>query len=163
MKIFPKLLLIAAVAMTAAWAAPQPKAAREPSPDQREITNFRLTTDNFNKYSNATAAMLKLTQSDAVLRKQMEEEQKGKTLDQGAAALGSHPSISATLHGAGLSPREYLVMTGAVIGSTMAVGMKKQGMIKEIPPSISPENAAFVEQNYEKVTALMQKMQEQNK
>jgi hypothetical protein len=49
-------------------------------------------------------------------------------------------------------------MTGTLMGATMAVGMKTQGQLKEIPPSVSPENAAFVEQNYDKINASMTKL-----
>ena len=37
----------------------------------------------------------------------------------------------------------------------MFVGMKKAGNIKEYPSSISPENAAFIEQNYDKLQGML--------
>jgi hypothetical protein len=41
----------------------------------------------------------------------------------------------------------------------MVVGMKKQGAIKAYPPNlITPENATFVEQNYDKLAELGKKM-----
>jgi hypothetical protein len=155
-----KLVFVAALSLTAISAAPQKGAT---DADEKEATNFRLTNDNFNKYATATTALMKVTQNDPALRKQVEESQQGKSLAQAVTALDKYPAITAPIHSAGLSTREYIVMTATIVSSTMAVGMKKQGMIKEIPSVVSPENAAFVEQNYEKISALMQKIQAANK
>ena len=46
-------------------------------------------------------------------------------------------------------------MTGALLSDVMAVGMKKGRTIKAYPATISPENAAFLEQNYDKIQALL--------
>jgi hypothetical protein len=153
------ILFLAALA----YAAPQSRPSRAADPDQQEITNFRLTTDNLAKYSATTEAVLKMMQADPNLKKQFPENQKNKTIAQAAESMEkNYPAVASAIRGAGMTPHDYLVMTGALIGSTMTVGMKKQGVLKEIPPSISPENAAFVEQNFDKVTTLMQKMQAAN-
>jgi hypothetical protein len=47
----------------------------------------------------------------------------------------------------------------ALLNDMMMVGMKMQGAIKEYPPnSVTPENAAFVQQNFDKLKALSRKM-----
>ena len=46
-------------------------------------------------------------------------------------------------------------MSGAIMADFLVVGMKKQGTIKEYPPSILPENAAFIEQNFDKLSAML--------
>jgi len=38
-----------------------------------------------------------------------------------------------------------------LINSAAAVQMKKAGTIKEYPDSVLPENAAFVDKNYERI------------
>ena len=132
--------------------------------DEQEITNFRLNMDNLAKFSNVSKTMMKMLHDDPSLNKRFNESQQNKTIAQTTENIEkNYPAVAAAIHGAGLSPHEYVVMTGTIIGTTMAVGMKKQGMIKTIPPSVSPENAAFVEQNYEKINSLMQSlMQAQN-
>ncbi len=55
--------------------------------------------------------------------------------------------------------REYSVMTMTLVTSAMAVGMKQQGYLKEMPPSVSAENVAFVEKNMDKITEMMSSMQ----
>jgi hypothetical protein len=159
MTIFPKCLLIAALSLSAAVAAPQ-KTRGGTDADERQVTAFRLSMDNFNKFGNASAALMKVTQGDPSLRKQMEEEQKGKNLQEETAALERHPSVVAAIRSAGLAAREYIVMTASIISTAMVVGMKKQGMITELPPIVSAENAAFVDQNYEKISAMLKKMQD---
>jgi hypothetical protein len=54
-------------------------------------------------------------------------------------------------------------MSATILTTGMVVGMRKQGAIKEIPPMVSAANAAFVEQNYDKISALLTKMQADNK
>ena len=69
------------------------------------------------------------------------------------------PQVAAVLHSHGLSTREYLLVTLAFINDVSFVGMKKQGMIKDYPPnSVTPENAAFVEANYDKLQQIGQKL-----
>jgi hypothetical protein len=46
-------------------------------------------------------------------------------------------------------------MSVSLIGGTMAVGMKKQGAIAEYPATLSPQNAAFLEQNFDRLQALL--------
>jgi hypothetical protein len=161
MTISPKFLLIAALSISGAGAAPQ-KSRGAIDADEREVTAFRLSMDNLIKFGNATSALMKITHDDPSLRKQMEEEQQGKNLQEETAALERHPTAVAAIRSAGLTPREYLVMTATIVSTTMAVGMKKEGMIKEFPAIVSAENAAFVNQNYEKISALLKKMQADN-
>jgi len=77
------------------------------------------------------------------------------TLDAGEKIINACPAAVADLKAAGIKPREFLIITGALIGDGMAVGMKKSGTIKQYPPSVSPENAAFVEQNFDKIQAII--------
>ncbi len=91
------------------------------------------------------------------------QEQKGKTITQAVAAMDKYPSVESAIRSGGLSVHEYIVMTATIMSTSMVVGMKKQGTIKEIPPMVSAANAAFVEQNYDRITALLSKMQADNK
>jgi hypothetical protein len=162
MKIRRSILLFAATLSLTSLAIPS-LAQRDTDPDEQEVTNFRLSMDNFNKFSSSTAALMKLTHADPKLRDQVTEEQKGKTIAQAVAAIDKYPSVVSAIKSGGLSVHEYIVMTATIMTSSMVVGMKKQGTIKEIPPMVSAANAAFVEQNYDKITALLTKMQADNK
>jgi hypothetical protein len=129
--------------------------------DNTEIRNYRLTMDKIQKASAATEAINKLLAAQPALKKQMDNENENdKSLDQRAKDLDTkYPQCAAVIHSNGLATREYIVVTLAVVGDVMMVGMKKQGMLKEYPAnSISPENAAFVEQNFDKISTLANKM-----
>jgi hypothetical protein len=153
-----RLIIAVCLASLSANAAPQGKSARREDPDMKEVTAFKLSMDNVNKFISASTALAKLQKENPDMRKSMDQETGPKTIDNSVKAIEKYPPVLAAIKDVGLSPREYVVMTGTLMGATMAVGMKKQGQLKEIPPSVSPENAAFVEQNYDKINASMTKL-----
>lgn len=125
------------------------------SADMKEIRDYRLTMDNIQRYLNA----FKVINNDAAAKKCGDTAKNdAKTLNDSEKALKSCAAAIADLDKAGIKPREFLVMTGALMNDFMTVGMKKAGQIKQYPPSISPENAAFIEQNYDKLQAMMSAM-----
>lgn len=138
-------------------------AQRQTNSDEQEVTNFRLTADNLNKFVASTTALMKLTHDDPKLRQQVADEQNGKTIAQSVAAMNKFPNVVSAIRGGGISVHDYVVMTATLVTSSMVVGMKKQGTIKDIPPMVSTENASFVDQNFDKITTLLKKMQEDSK
>jgi hypothetical protein len=146
------------LALTAAAnGAPQAgKAARETDPDVVEIRQYRLTMDKVERLAASYQDFFKLMEAHPEFRKGSDDS---KTLDQKVKTFEQYPQVTALIHGHGFSTREYLVASVAFISDLMVVGMKKQGSIKEYPAdAITPENAAFVEQNYDKLNALYKKM-----
>jgi hypothetical protein len=85
------------------------------------------------------------------------------TLDAGEKIVNSCPAAIGILKTAGVKPREFLVMTGALIADYIAVGMKRQGKLKQYPASISTENASFIEQNYDKLQTMITPLTQQAK
>ncbi len=133
-------------------AAPQP-AKRPDPPDMKEIRDYRLTMDNIQKF----VAAFKVISKDPAVKKCEAANNAGNaaTLDLGQKQLESCPAAVADIASQGLKPREFLLLTANVMGDFMAVGMKRAGQIKEYPSSISHENAAFVDQNFDKLKAMM--------
>jgi hypothetical protein len=70
-----------------------------------------------------------------------------------------YPEVTGAIESAGLTTRDYVVISGTLTGSIMAVDMKKQGQIKSYPTTLLPENLAFVEKNYEKLKSMMKTLQ----
>ena len=140
-------LLLAAFSVTAQ------SHAKKDDPDLKEIRDFRLSMDIVERYVRA----FKIATADAGAKKCFDNNPPGNapTLDAGEKIVNACPPAVADLKTAGLKPREFLIVTAALIGDIMAVGMKKQGTIKEYPSSISPENAAFIEQNYDKLQTML--------
>jgi hypothetical protein len=147
------LRLIGAMVLAGGCATAQPRAKKADSPDVKEMRDYRLNMDAIQKYINSFKAISK----DPAAKKCFDNSAPGNapTLDAGEKIIDACPPAVADLKAAGLKPREFLIITGALIGDVMAAGMKKSGTIKEYPASISPENAAFVEQNYDKLQAML--------
>jgi hypothetical protein len=124
-------------------------------PDTKEYRNFRLSMDNVNKYVAASKALVKLTHDNPALERQLESQSDATTIEAAVKTTEKYPEVTAAIKNAGLSTRDFVVMSGTLMGAEMAVGMKKQGQIKAYPPSVSPENIVFVEQNWDKLNAMM--------
>jgi len=157
------LLLVCAPAKAAPQAAPHATPPRGNPPDDadsREYRNYRLTLESVNKFVAASKALVKLSHDNPELEKQMEAQSDARTIDEAVKTTEKYPAVTAAIKSAGLTTRDFVVMTGTLMGAQMAVGMKKQGQIKQYPPSVSPENAAFVEQNWDKLNAMMRSVAE---
>jgi hypothetical protein len=148
-----------AVVLASAWLAAaasqatRPRQTAENDPDLKEMRDYRLSMDNIQKYVGAYKALA----GDPSAASCLNEHPPGnaKTLAEGDKIIAGCGRASADISGTGLKPHDFLVMTGALFGDMMAVDMKKRGEIKAYPATISPENAAFLEQNYAKIQALL--------
>jgi len=152
-----RVLTITAAAAAVALLAAAPQRAKktaENDPDLREIRDYRLSMDAIQRYVAGFKAMM----GDAKARACFKDSPPGNapTIDKGEKIVNDCPPAVADLKSAGVKPREFLVLTAQLIGDVMAVEMKKAGQIKEYPDTVSPENAAFLEQNYAKVKALLE-------
>ncbi|MGA7236669.1 MAG: hypothetical protein WBY44_13365 [Bryobacteraceae bacterium] len=139
--------------LLAALAATAQSRSKKDDPDVKEIRDYRLSMDIVDRYVRA----VKSATADPGAKKCFVNNSPGNApnLDAGEKIINACPAAVADLKTAGIKPREFLIVTAALIGDVMAVGMKKAGTIKEYPSSISPENAAFVEQNYDKLQAML--------
>jgi len=148
-------LIAAAVLSTALLsAAPQTRAKNATNdPDLKEMRDYRLNMDVLQKYVNAYKAAMSDQKAQACFKNSPPGN--APTLDKGEKMITDCTAAVAALKSAGLKPREFLIITAQLIGDMMAVEMKKQGTIKEYPPAISPENAAFFEQNFDKIKVLI--------
>jgi len=142
-----------ALLATAGVAAAQSRAKKADSPDLKEIRDYRLNMDVIQRFVQSFKAI----NADAAAKKCFDNNAPGNapSIDAGEKLIAGCPPALADLKSAGLKPREFLIITAALLGDFMAVGMKKSGTIKEYPDSISPENAAFVEQHYDQLQKML--------
>jgi hypothetical protein len=147
------LALLGGMLLAAGLAAPQSHAGKADSPDLKEIRDYRLNMDVIQRY----VAAFKKMSTDPAAKKCLDNNTSGnaQTLDASEKNLNTCPAAIADIKAAGMKPREFLIVTGALIGDVMAVSMKKSGTIKQYPDTLSPENAVFIEQNYDKIQAMM--------
>ncbi len=127
--------------------------------DANEYKNYRLNMNSVNKYMTATKAILKLMSDNPTLREQLNSQHDVPTIDEAVKTTEKYPELNAAIETAGLTTREYVVMSGTLTGAMMAVDMKKQGQITAYPTTILPENLTFVEKNYEKLKSMMKTLQ----
>jgi hypothetical protein len=138
-------------------APPQAKKSADSDLDLREIRNYRLSMDALQKFANAYKVMMADSKAQTCFKDSPPGNE--KSLDLGEKKLNECPAAIADLKGAGLKPREFLVLTTHILGDMMAVELKRGGQIKTYPAdTISPENAAFLDQNYDKMKALLAPM-----
>lgn len=133
------------------------------NPDVKEVRSYVLTLAKAQQAATAMQSINQLIAANPSLNAAMDQsaDTTGKeTITQQAQTIDSkYPQISAVIHSNGLQTREFIVLTGAMINDVGFVGMKKQGMISSYPPnSITPENAALIEANWDAFQALAAKM-----
>jgi ABC-type nitrate/sulfonate/bicarbonate transport system substrate-binding protein len=159
LRVLPACLAVLALSATLHAA---PLAAQAPdSPDLAEARKYTLTMDKVQKLVAAFDAVNKLTAANPALKAKMDADSgPNLNLDQRAKNIDANfPQVAAAIHAQGLTTREFIVVSIAFINDVSFVGMKKSGMIKDYPPnSVTPENAAFVEANFDKLQQLSQKL-----
>jgi hypothetical protein len=166
---FTRLITVAAATLllfnTLAIAQTSPSESAQPeSPDAKEMRDFHLTTARLDRYELANQGVAKVLHDHPEIKKKMdareapEDQTDGNedTLDKSVQHLEAFPEVASAVKNSGLSLREYVVMTATMMNSIMIVMLKKQGMIQAYPPSISRENAAFLERNYDRVSKIME-------
>jgi N-acetylglucosamine-6-phosphate deacetylase len=146
------LCVLLSAGIAAALHAQDDKASAET--EKKEVKNFVLTTEKLDKYDAAVKAVHKVQKDNPTIKKQMDDDDSrnpSNTIAGSVATIEKYPAIAKAIKDAGLSPRDFVVMTYTVINSAAAVQMKKAGTIKEYPDSVLPDNAAFVDKNYERI------------
>lgn len=161
MKSFLAAVLLLAMGSLGAAAQTGARKDRADDADMKEIRDYRLSMSNIQKFVTATKSIM----GDAASARCVKDKSTGDmpTLDAGEKILNGCPEAAALIKKAGLAPREYVVMSGAIMSDFLVVGMKKQGTIKEYPASILPENAAFIEQNFDKLSAMLEPVMQGDK
>ena len=121
-----------------------------------EVRAYQLSQEKIDQLAAANEALGRLTKADPALRRQMEDDDSDRTINQMVKNMETkYPRAVKAIQGAGLTVREFVVLELAFTNDLMMVGMKRQGMLKVYPAgAITAENIAFVEQNYEKLKAL---------
>jgi hypothetical protein len=98
---------------------------------------------------------------------EQELEKESKDMDGGDAgtlgdmerSIARMPYMPDALARAGLTPREYAKFSLAMLQAGMVAGMKKSGMMKEMPPGVSAENVQFMIDHEKEIAALTAMMQ----
>ena len=169
MKVFSRLLSVALgfLVVASLTAHAQKKTAKElydNDPQMVEIREYKLTTDKIERLAHASEQLGALIKSDPGMKNALnpnnkDDSQKDMDLTQAATVLSvKYPKAAAVVVANGFTPREYFVALMAIFNDGLWVGMKKAGQVKEYDPhAINLQNAAFLEQNWEKLEPLLHK------
>jgi len=146
------LCVLLSVGIAAAEQTPDEKASAEA--EKKDVKNFVLTADKLDKYEAAVKAINKVQKDNPTIKRQMDDEDSqnpSNTVAGSVTLIEKYPPIANAIKGAGLTPRDFVVMTYTLINSAAAVQMKKLGTIKEYPDTVLPENISFVDKNYDRI------------
>src|SRR5258708_37672147 len=98
---------------------------RDLSPeDQKAIHDFKLTTSITDKLFDASQRIRTAAEKDPSMEK-ANPMLSGKSIEENAKKMEGHAQVVSALKGAGLTPREFLVSTYALMTATIWSTIKK--------------------------------------
>jgi hypothetical protein len=113
-----------------------------PNRDAREISSYALTETALAKYTQATANLGDM--SKQVLGNCDDDDGEGaSSLNESAARIDAVPGAQAAIRSAGMTTREYVVVTWSLFEAGMAAWALEQPG-GTIPPGVSRANVDFV-------------------
>ena len=125
-------------------------ATQAPDADAREVSAYQLTEPGLGKFTQATRGLMALQVDDC------QEDTDVKTISEAVAKLDAMPGAKAAIESAGMSTREYIVFSFAMMQSGLAAwGLDQPG--GKLPPGVSAANVEF----YRKHAVELQKLAEE--
>lgn len=133
--------------------------------DLKDVQNYHLTMDNVNKwYAAQRNIALKVRSMTPAEREGFDAGGSDGDLDATVAKIEGNKTMSAALSDAGLSAREYALMSLSMIQSSMAAGMLKMrpndnqdSLVRAMKANM--DNVKFMQQHQAELTATQQKME----
>jgi hypothetical protein len=132
-------------------AAAQGSAASRPDP---EVMNYRLSMEKLRKLVPAQRALNELNAKDPQFFEKIDRErQTGKkgplTVAEQTKVLERYPAFKRALAGAGTTPREWLLISGAMGDALIAIEVKKGTLTSKAPPPTPAQkaNIALLQKN----------------
>ena len=111
--------------------------------DEQEISNYVLTDAGLAKYSQASRQLAALPDDRA---RACDDEGDVESISEVAAKMDSYPAAKSAIQSAGLTSREYVVFSFALLQTGLAVWGADQAGGK-LPPGTSAANVAWYRKN----------------
>jgi hypothetical protein len=149
------------LAGTLAWPLTPPVHAQAPI-DVYELADYRLTTDVFERFLQATERIATVTREDSAftyaplftkdvaLSGDAVAEVKGLV-----ARLENHPGLAAALSAANITSREYAKFALTLIVAHLAHGFLTSGVLPRVPEGAPTNNVAFVKAHDSEVITVL--------
>lgn len=110
--------------------------------DAKELDNYVLTDAGLAKYSQAARQLAKLEEGQV---RACEETEDLESISDTAAAFDRYPAAKSIVQAAGMTTREYVVFSLALLQAGLAAwGAEQSG---GQPEGVSPANLAFYQRN----------------
>lgn len=165
----------AATKADSAVSAAAPAASQSADEQLQDITQYRLTMDKYDKYlaaqRNIALKMKNLSPAEREAWKAKndnEENSANQSLDDMARKIESEPMMKSAVEDAGLSPREFVMITMSMLQSGMAAGVLKMrpndnqdSLIRAM--QANPENVKFMQDNEAEITRKQMALSEEMK
>lgn len=150
-------------------AATQSGAARSTGDDLADVTAYRLDMDKIDRWlaanRNGAVAMASLSPAEKRAIAEQEDRDEDQSLDGMARQIEANPHMAKAVRDAGLSPREYALISMSVVQSGMAAAVlqmrpndNQDSLVREMKANIDNvrfmrENEAVIRQKREKMEA----------
>ena len=129
-----------------------------------QVQDFKLSMPRMQKWAQANRNMMAVSKARPDLEGSFKLEQNA-SIDQQVAAMEKHAEVKKALKDAGLSPREYTMVTHAYMAAAaaqsvrqMPAGKQRDSMMQSL--KVHPDNVTFVQQNMAELEKLMKSMEE---
>ncbi len=130
--------------------------------DVYELADYRLTTEVFERFVQASTRIGDLTRDDDSFRHAplftKDVVLSGDAVAEVAglmARLENHPAIAAALKDAAITPREYAKFVITIIAARLAHGFLASGVLPRVPAGPPTINVEFVKAHEAAVTAAL--------
>jgi hypothetical protein len=118
--------------------------------DTAEINSYVFTEQGLEKFSQATRNLNALEED---LSSGCDEDIIAQSLDDAAARMDAIPGVKSAIDSAGMSTREYLVFSFAMLQAGMAAWVVNE-TDGELPPDVSMANVEFYTSHQEELKSL---------
>jgi hypothetical protein len=157
----PKVKQMAAATLAYAQAQSRDPRVQARRQREKELTALEAKsaarlTDAEQKRREELRAKLEAEDAEAARRG---DDVEPKTLSDMARRIEGEPDLANAIRTAGLTTREYSLLTLSFFNAMFAHGMKKAGTIKELPADILPENIAFIQSNEAELNQIFTQLQ----
>ncbi len=147
-----KIIRIAAALGIAAFisAAPSHAQAQPLRGDDALLAGYTLTVPKVKAWAAAGVAVAEAQKARAAAGQAPQKAQmdaKGNSIDDMAATMDGIPEVRRAIRRAGLTSREFSIISLVVIQAMMATSMMESNPKMEIPKNLNPANITFVKAN----------------
>ena len=144
-----RVALLAILAVSVPALAKESKKEADEAADTKAMHDFKLTSSFLDKLTAASAALNSaLAKLSPAERKSMMNSDGDGSLADKARELEKHRAAVSAIKGAGLSTRDYVVGSMALITSSMSAQAEAN---EKLPPEVNPDNVKFVKTHQEQV------------